>query len=65
MLLKFGKEIGSIKEVHQNGFFFIYFGGFKHLDGYYLMVCCSLDPVLVIYYVILVILCKFNSTFQN
>ena len=47
MLLKFGKEIHSRKGVHQNRFF-IYFGGFKCLDGYYLIVCCSLDPLLVI-----------------
>ena len=47
MLLKFGQKIYSNKGVDQNGFF-IYFGGFKHLDGYYWIVCCSLGPVLVI-----------------
>ena len=46
------EEILIIKRVHQNGFY-IYFGGFKHLVYYNLIVCCSLHPVLVIWYVIL------------
>ena len=40
--------------VHQNGFY-SYCGGFKSLVYYNLIVCCSLDPVLVIWYVILAI----------
>ena len=47
MLLNFGQDIQAIKGVHQNGFY-SYFGGFKHLDCYYLIACCSLGPVLVI-----------------
>ena len=46
MLFNFGKVILIIK-VHQNGFY-SYFGLFKHLVCYNLIVCCSLDPVLVI-----------------
>ena len=34
---------------------FIYFDGFKYLDYYNLVVCYSLYPVLVIWYVTLVI----------
>ena len=47
MLLNFGRNIQNIKGVHPNGFY-SYFGGFKQLDCYYLIVCCSLGPVLVI-----------------
>ena len=54
MSLNFGEEILIIQGVHQNGFY-SYFGEFKHLDCYNLIVCCSLDPVLVICYVIMVI----------
>ena len=54
MSFDFGEEILIMKGVHQNGFY-IYFGGFKPLVYYNLIVCCSLDPVLVIWYVILVI----------
>ena len=36
-----------LRGTHQHRFY-IYFGGFIHLDGYYLIVCCSLGPVLVI-----------------
>ena len=64
MSFDFGEEIPIIKGVHQNGFY-IYFGGFKYLVYYNLIVCCSLDPVLVIWYVILVIFCKFNDIFLN
>ena len=48
----FGTEILIIKGIHQNAFY-IYFGGFKHLVYYNLILCCSLHPVLVIWYVIL------------
>ena len=41
MLLKFGKEIHSNKGGSPK-WVFIYFGGFKCLDGYYWIVCCSL-----------------------
>ena len=41
------------------------FWWFKHLVHYNLIVCCSLDPVLVIWYVILVIFWKFNDIFLN
>ena len=47
MSFNFGGEILIIKEVHQNGVY-IYFGGFKHLVCYNLIVCCLLVPVLVI-----------------
>ena len=55
MPFNFGEEIPIIKGVHQNQFY-IYFGGFKHLVYGILIVCCSLDPVVVIWCVILVIL---------
>ena len=42
MLLNFGNEIQIIKGVHQS-MLYSYFGGFKHLDYYNLIVCCSLD----------------------
>ena len=64
MLFNFGQEIPIVKGDHQNGFY-SYFGGFKHLVCYNLIVCCSLHPVLVIWYVILVIFGKFNGTFLN
>ena len=64
MPFNFGKEILIIKGFHQNGFY-IYFGRFKHLDSYNLTVHCFVDPVLVIWYVILVIFWKFNGTFLN
>ena len=64
MSFDFGEEILIIKGVYQNGFY-IYFCGFRHLVYYNLIVCYSLDPVLVIWYVILVILWKFNSIFLN
>ena len=51
--LNFGKEIRIIKGFTKKGF--SYFGGFKCLDCYYFIVCCSLDHVLVIWHVILVI----------
>ena len=47
MPLNFGEEISITKGVYQIGFY-SYFGGFKHLVCYNLIVCCSLDPVLVI-----------------
>ena len=50
--------------VHQNEFY-IYFGGFKHLVYYILIVCYSLDPVLVIWHVSLVIFGKFNDIYLN
>ena len=47
--------------------FYSYFGGFKHLVCYNLIVCCSLDPVLVIWYGMLfwLFLWKINGTFLN
>ena len=47
--------------------FFIYFDGFKYLVYYNLVVCYSLDPVLVIWCVSLVIFffCKFNCISLN
>ena len=50
--------------IHQNGFY-SYFGGFKHLDCYKLIVCHSLDPVLVIWYVILVIVLEIQWNFSK
>ena len=44
----FGEEILIIKGAHQN-LFYGYFGGFKHLVCYNLIVCCPLDPVLGIF----------------
>ena len=41
----------QLLRVHQNGFY-SYFGGFKHLVCYNLIISCSLDPVLVIWNVI-------------
>ena len=64
MSFDFGDDILIIMGVHQNEFY-IYFGGFKHLVYYNLIVCCSLEPVLVIWYVILVIFWKFNGIFLN
>ena len=43
-----------LAKIHQNQFF-IYLYGFKHLVLYNLVVCYSLDPVLVIWYVTLII----------
>ena len=54
MFFNFGEEILIIKGVHQNQFY-SYFGGFMHLVCDNLIICCSLDPVLVIWYVVLVI----------
>ena len=53
MSLNFGKEILIINDSPNE--FYSYIGGFKCLDRYNLIVCCSLDAVLVIWYVILVI----------
>ena len=41
-------------KIHQN-YFFIYFYGFKPLVWYNLVLCYSLDPVLVIWHVTLII----------
>ena len=46
--------------VHQNQFY-IYFGGFKHLVYYNLIVYCSLELGLVIWYVILVIFLEIQN----
>ena len=54
MSFNFGEEIPIIKGVHQNQFY-SYFGGLMHLVYDNLIVYCSLDPVLDIWYVILVI----------
>ena len=48
------KKFPLLTKIQQNQFY-IYFGGFKHLVYYNLIVCYSLDPILVIWYVILVI----------
>ena len=50
----------QLLRVQQNEFY-IYFGGFKHLVYDNLIVYCSLDPILVIWYVILVIFWRFNG----
>ena len=47
------KKLQLLAKIHQNQFF-IYFGGFKYLVYYILIACYSLDPVLVIWYVILI-----------
>ena len=44
---------------------FSYFDGFKHLVCYNLIVCCSLDPVLVIWHVILVIFLEIQWHFSK
>ena len=43
-----------LTKIHQNSFF-IYFYGFKLLVWYNLVLCYSLDPVLVIWHVTLII----------
>ena len=43
-----------LTKIHQN-WFFIYFYGFKLLVWYNLVLCYSLDPVLVIWHVTLII----------
>ena len=45
-LVKFGQEIHGSKGVHQNGLL-LYFGGFKHFDCNYWILCCSFDQGLV------------------
>ena len=57
-------KIFKILRFYQN-WFYSYFGGFKCLDCYYLIVCCSLDPILVIWYVIFGYFYKFIGTFLN
>ena len=64
MSLNFGKEILIIKGFTKMGFTVILVG-FKHLDCYNLIVCCSLDPVLVIWYVILVIFLEIQWHFSK
>ena len=44
---------------------FIYLYGFKHLVLYNLVVCYSLDPLLVIWYVILIIFLQFKYISLN
>ena len=46
-LLILVKKFQLLTKIHQNQFF-IYFGGFKCLVYYNLMICYSLDPALVI-----------------
>ena len=58
-----GVKSEEISIINQNQF--IYFGGFTHLVYYNLIVCYSLDPVLVIWYVSLVIFWKFNDIYLN
>ena len=48
-----------LTKIHQNQFF-LYFYGFKLLVWYNLVLCYSLDPVLVIWHVTLIIFCKFK-----
>ena len=64
MSFNYGEEISIIKGFHQNQFY-IYFGRFKHLVYYDLIVCYSWHPVLVIWHVILVIFWKFNGIYLN
>ena len=63
MSFNFGEEILIIKG-SPNGFY-SYFGGFKHLDCYNIIVCCSLDPVWVISYVILVMFLDIQWNFSK
>ena len=44
---------------------FIYLYGFKHLVLYNLVLCYSLDPVLVIWHVTLIFFCKFKYISLN
>ena len=48
-LAKFQYVICDRKGVYKNGFL-IYFGGSNCLVDIFRTVCCTLDPVLVIYY---------------
>ena len=59
----FGKDI-SITKIHQNQFF-IYFYGFKLLVLYNLVLCYSLDPVLVIWHVTLIIFLQIQVYFSK
>ena len=51
-------------KIHQNQIF-IYFYGFKVLVLYNLILCYSLNPVLVIWHVTLIIFCKFKYISLN
>ena len=48
------KKFQLVTKIYQNQYY-IYFGGFKCLVYYNLVVCYSLHPILVIWYVILVV----------
>ena len=52
-----------LTKIHQNQFF-IYFYGFKLLVWYNLVLCYSLDPVLVIWYITLIIFYQ-NQVFSS
>ena len=56
------KKFGILRV--QENWFYSYFGGFKHLDCFNLLVCCSLVPGLV-WYVILVIFLEIQWHFSK
>ena len=53
-----------LTKIHQNQFF-LYFYGFKHLVLYNLVLCYSLDPVLVIWHVTLIIFWQIQVFFSK
>ena len=58
------KILQILTKIDQNQFF-IYFYGFKHLLFYNLVVCYSLDPDLVIWYVTLIISLQIQVYFSK
>ena len=59
-----GKEFRLLTKIHQNQFF-IYFYWFKLLVLYNLVLCYSLDPVLVIWHVTLIIFSQIQVYFSK
>ena len=53
-----------LTKIHQNQFF-LYFYGFKLLVWYNLVLCYSLDPVLVIWHVTLIIFLQIQIFFSK
>ena len=53
-----------LTKIHQNQFF-LYFYGFKLLVLYNLVLCYSLDPVLVIWHVTLIIFLQIQVIFSK
>ena len=60
----FNNHIAILTKIHQNQFF-IYFYGFKHLVWHNLVLCYSLDPVLVILHVTLIIFLQIQVIFSK